>query len=213
MLNLFDKETLVSADKALVGRDEAMQIAEPHVILKNPLTLSADELVEQGLSQALFGLGCFWGAEKHFWSLPGVHTTAAGYAGGFTTNPTYQEVCSGQTGHTEVVWLAFDPIQLSYERLLKEFWQAHNPTQGMRQGNDKGTQYRSAIYAYSDAQIQAAEQSKTHYQTMLKEQEHPVITTEIKTAPQFYYAEDYHQQYLAKNPDGYCGLGGTGVCY
>ncbi len=213
MLNLFDKGTLVSTEKALPGRDESMQIADKHAVLNATLRLSADELIEKGLSQALLGLGCFWGAEKRFWSLPGVYTTAAGYAGGFTTNPTYQEVCSGQTGHTEVVWMAFDPIKLSYELLLEGFWQAHNPTQGMRQGNDRGTQYRSAIYTYSDAQNQEAEQSKTHYQNMLKEQGYPDITTEIKAAHQFYYAEDYHQQYLAKNPNGYCGLGGTGVCY
>ena len=213
MLKLFDKESLVSADKALPGRDELMPVADKHIVLNTPLKLSADQLAEQGLDQALFGLGCFWGAEKRFWSLPGVYTTAAGYAGGFTTNPTYQEVCSGMTGHTEVVWLAFDPVQLSYELLLKEFWQAHDPTQGMRQGNDKGTQYRSAIYTYSEAQNQDAETTKAHYQNMLKEKGYPAITTEIKPASQFYYAEDYHQQYLAKNPSGYCGLGGTGVCY
>lgn len=213
MLKLFDKESLVSADKALPGRDELMPVADKHIVLNTPLKLSADKLAEQSLDQALFGLGCFWGAEKRFWSLPGVYTTAAGYAGGFTTNPTYQEVCSGMTGHTEVVWLAFDPVQLSYELLLKEFWQAHDPTQGMRQSNDKGTQYRSAIYTYSEAQNQDAEATKAHYQNMLKEKGYPAITTEIKPASQFYYAEDYHQQYLAKNPGGYCGLGGTGVCY
>lgn len=213
MLNLFDKQSLVSADKALVGRDESMPVADKHIVLNAPLKLTADQLTEQGLNQAMFGLGCFWGAEKRFWSLPGVYTTAAGYAGGFTINPSYQEVCSGMTGHTEVVWLAFDPMQISYERLLKEFWQAHNPTQGMRQGNDKGTQYRSAIYTYSDAQNMSVAETKAHYQNMLKEQDYPAITTEIKPAAQFYYAEDYHQQYLAKNPNGYCGLGGTGVCY
>ncbi len=213
MLKLFDKESLVSADKALSGRDELMPVADKHIVLNTPLKLSADQLAEQGLDQALFGLGCFWGAEKRFWSLPGVYTTAAGYAGGFTVNPAYQEVCSGMTGHTEVVWLAFDPVQLSYELLLKEFWQAHDPTQGMRQGNDKGTQYRSAIYTYSEAQNQDAEETKAHYQNMLKEKGYPAITTEIKPASKFYYAEDYHQQYLAKNPSGYCGLGGTGVCY
>lgn len=213
MLRLFDKETIISADKALPGRDEVMQVADKHIVLNTPLRLSAGELIEQGLSQALFGLGCFWGAEKQFWSLPGVYSTAVGYAGGFTINPSYQEVCSGQTGHTEVVWLAFDPIQLSYEQLLMKFWQAHNPTQGMRQGNDSGTQYRSAIYTFSDIQMQEAEQSKIHYQNMLKEQGYPAITTEIKAATEFFYAEDYHQQYLEKNPNGYCGLGGTGVCY
>ncbi len=213
MLNLFDKQSLVSADKALAGRDELMPVADKHIVLDTPLKLTAEQLNKQGLHQVMFGLGCFWGAEKHFWSLPGVYTTAAGYAGGFTANPAYQEVCSGMTGHTEVVWLAFDPSRLSYEVLLKEFWEAHNPTQGMRQGNDKGTQYRSAIYTYSEAQKQSAEETMAHYQDMLKEQGYPAITTEIKAAEQFYYAEDYHQQYLAKNPSGYCGLGGTGVCY
>lgn len=213
MLNLFDKDITVSADKALPGRDESMPVAEQHLVLKTPLQLSTDLLAEKGLSQALLGLGCFWGAEKCFWSLPGVYTTAVGYAGGFTENPSYEEVCSGQTGHTEVVWLAFDPSQLSYKQLLMEFWQAHNPTQGMRQGNDKGTQYRSAIYTFSEQQMQEAEQSKSHYQQMLEEQGYSSITTEIKTAAGFFYAEDYHQQYLAKNPNGYCGLGGTGVCY
>ncbi len=213
MLNLFDKQSLISADNALAGRAEEMPVAESHIVLNTPLKLSAEQLLEQGLEQAAFGLGCFWGAEKKFWSLAGVYTTAVGYAGGFTANPTYQEVCSGMTGHAEVVWLAFDPRQLSYEQLLKEFWQAHNPTQGMRQGNDKGTQYRSAIYTYSTAQNQSAQNTKAHYQSMLEEKGYAAITTEIKPASRFYYAEDYHQQYLAKNPNGYCGLGGTGVCY
>jgi peptide-methionine (S)-S-oxide reductase len=213
MLHVFNKEILVTEDKALPGRQDAIPVAASHVVLNTPLKLSADELAEQGLSQAMFGLGCFWGAERHFWNLPGVYTTAVGYAGGFTTNPTYEEVCSGQTGHAEVVWLAFDPVQISYEKLLEEFWQSHNPTQGMRQGNDRGTQYRSAIYTYSDIQTQQAEQSKAHYQDQLQKQSYAGITTEIKAATQFFYAEDYHQQYLAKNPNGYCGLGGTGVCY
>lgn len=213
LLNLFDKESLVSAHKSLPGRDELMPVADSHLILKAPLKLSADELLERGLSQALLGLGCFWGAEKLLWALPGVYTTAVGYAGGFTCNPTYEEVCSGYTGHTEVVWLAFDSRKLSYEHLLMHFWQGHNPTQGMRQGNDKGTQYRSAIYTFSDVQNQEAEYTKIHYQKMLNEGGYSAITTEIKNALQFYYAEDYHQQYLAKNPNGYCGLGGTGVYY
>ena len=213
MLNLFDKKTIVSADKALPGRDNSVKVADQHVILGTPLRLSADSLVEQSLSQALFGLGCFWGAEKQFWSMPGVYTTAVGYAGGYTDNPTYQEVCSGQTGHVEVVWLAYDSTQLSYGQLLMKFWQAHNPTQGMCQGSDKGSQYRSAIYTYSDTQMQEAEQSKSHYQNMLKEHGYSSITTEVKTASRFFYAENYHQQYLQKNPNGYCGLGGTGVCY
>ncbi len=213
MLFRGDKDTLISPDQALPGREEAMPVAESHAILGTPLKLSADELAERGLEQALFGLGCFWGAEKAFWSIPGVYSTAVGYAGGYTSHPTYQEVCSGQTGHTEVVWVAFDPVQLSYDNLLKTFWQAHDPTQGMRQGNDRGTQYRSAIYTYTDGQQQAAEQSKEHYQDMLTQKTYPLITTEIKAAGPFYFAEDYHQQYLAKNPNGYCGLGGTGVCY
>ncbi len=213
MLKLFDKQSLISADKALAGRDELMPVASSHFVLNTPLKLTADQLTELGLDQAIFGLGCFWGAEKRFWSLPGVYTTAAGYAGGYTANPSYQEVCSGMTGHTEVVWLAFDPIQLSYENLLKEFWQAHDPTQGMRQGNDKGTQYRSAVYTYSEAQQQSVEKTKEHYQNMLTAKGYPAISTEIKPVSQFYYAEDYHLQYLAKNPNGYCGLGGTGVCF
>lgn len=213
MLKLFDKQSLVSADKALAGRDELMPVASSHFVLNTPLKLTADQLTELGLDQAIFGLGCFWGAEKRFWSLPGVYTTAAGYAGGYTANPSYQEVCSGMTGHTEVVWLAFDPIQLSYENLLKEFWQTHDPTQGMRQGNDKGTQYRSAVYTYSEAHQQSVEKTKEHYQNMLTAKGYPAISTEIKPVSQFYYAEDYHQQYLAKNPNGYCGLGGTGVCF
>jgi peptide-methionine (S)-S-oxide reductase len=164
-----------------------------------------------GLEQAVFGLGCFWGAERKFWQTPGVYTTAAGYAGGHTPNPTYEEVCSGRTGHTEAVLVVFDPKQVSYEALLKLFWESHDPTQGMRQGNDVGTQYRSAIYTYSEAQRRAAEASREAYQRALSARGFGAITTEIRPAPEFYYAEDYHQQYLAKNPMGYCGLGGTGV--
>jgi len=160
---------------------------------------------------ALFGLGCFWGAERKFWQTPGVYTTAVGYAGGATPNPTYEEVCSGRTGHTEAVLVVFDPKQVSYDDLVRVFWESHDPTQGMRQGNDAGTQYRSAIYTYSDAQHRSAEASRDAYQRALSAARHGIITTEIAPAPEFYYAEDYHQQYLAKNPMGYCGLGGTGV--
>ena len=159
----------------------------------------------------MFGMGCFWGAEKGFWELDGVYTTAVGYAAGHTPNPTYEEVCSGRTGHNEVVLVAFDPAKVSYEELLRAFWEGHDPTQGMRQGNDLGTQYRSGIYVYSDAQRQAAEASRERYQEALRDSGHGEITTEIVDAPPFYYAEDYHQQYLAKVPNGYCGLGGTGV--
>jgi peptide-methionine (S)-S-oxide reductase len=164
-----------------------------------------------GLEQAVFGLGCFWGAERKFWQLPGVFTTAVGYAGGATPNPTYKEVCSGQTGHTEVVLVVFNPSKVTYEQLLKTFWENHDPTQGMRQGNDVGTQYRSAIYTHSDAQRKAAERSRDDYQKALGAHGFGGVTTEIRDAPVFYYAEDYHQQYLHKNPNGYCGIGGTGV--
>jgi peptide-methionine (S)-S-oxide reductase len=164
-----------------------------------------------GLQRALFGMGCFWGAEKKFWQLPGVYTTAVGYAGGFTPNPTYREVCSGMTGHNEVVLVLFDPNKISYDTLLKTFWENHDPTQGMRQGNDVGTQYRSGIYVFDDAQREAAERSRDMFQEQLSKRGYGRITTEIVPAPEFYYAEDYHQQYLSKNPNGYCGLGGTGV--
>jgi peptide-methionine (S)-S-oxide reductase len=164
-----------------------------------------------GYQQAIFGLGCFWGAERKFWELPGVYTTAAGYAAGLTPNPTYREVCTGMTGHNEVVLVVFDPKRISYDTLLKTFWESHDPTQGMRQGNDVGTQYRSGIYYFDDAQRTAAERSRDAYQEQLAKSGYGRITTEILPAPEFYYAEDYHQQYLAKNPGGYCGLGGTGV--
>ena len=164
-----------------------------------------------GTAKAMFGLGCFWGAEKKFWQLPGVHTTAVGYAAGHTANPTYRDVCSGATGHAEVVFMVFDPTRVSYAELLKTFWESHNPTQGMRQGNDVGTQYRSGIYYDDEAQRSAAERTRDDYQRALTKARHGAITTEILPAPEFYYAEDYHQQYLSKNPDGYCGLGGTGV--
>jgi peptide-methionine (S)-S-oxide reductase len=184
-----------------------MQVPAKHFVLGTPL----EEPFPAGLERAQFALGCFWGAEKQFWQIPGVYTTAAGYAGGHTPNATYREVCSGQTGHAEVVLVVFDPAKVSYESLLKVFWEQHDPTQGMRQGNDVGTQYRSAIYTYSDAQREAAERSRDAYHAELARAGYGPITTEIKDAPPFYYAEDYHQQYLAKNPDGYCGHGGTGV--
>ena len=183
-----------------------MEVPERHFVNGNPLKGPFP-----GLSQALFGLGCFWGAEKAFWQLPGVFVTAVGYAGGFTPNATYREVCSGLTGHNEVVLVVFDPGKISYDQLLQAFWEAHDPTQGMRQGNDVGTQYRSAIYTYGDAQAAAATASRDAYQLALTRAGHGPITTEIRPAPPFYYAEGYHQQYLAKNPGGYCGIGGTGV--
>ncbi|HZR90353.1 MAG TPA: peptide-methionine (S)-S-oxide reductase MsrA [Bradyrhizobium sp.] len=207
---LFMRKTtaLPSAAEALPGRAAAIPTATTHYVngerLKPPYPA--------GLQQAVFGLGCFWGAERKFWELSdGVHVTAVGYAGGFTPNPTYEEVCSGRTGHAEVVLVVFDPKTISYETLLKTFWESHNPTQGMRQGNDVGTQYRSAIYTFDDAQRKAAEASKAAYQKALSAKGLGAITTEIAPAGEFYFAEDYHQQYLAKNPAGYCGLGGTGV--
>jgi peptide-methionine (S)-S-oxide reductase len=192
---------------ALTGRAEKMPVPPQHDVLKTPL----EGPFPAGLQQALFALGCFWGAEKKFWNVPGVYTTAAGYAAGFTPNPTYREVCSGMTGHAEVVLVVFDPKKVSYEDLLKVFWESHDPTQGMRQGNDVGTQYRSGIYYFDEAQRAAAERSRDEYQQALAKSGYGRITTEIVPAPEFYYAEDYHQQYLSKNPDGYCGLGGTGV--
>jgi len=202
-----DKLTLPSAESALPGRDEPMPVPASHFVHGAPLTGPFAD----GLEQAVFGLGCFWGAERKFWRLPGVFTTAAGYAGGQTKNPTYQDVCSGRTGHAEVVLVVFDPSVVSYDELLKVFWESHDPTQGMRQGNDIGTQYRSAIYTFSEAQRDAAVRSRERYAADLARHGYPAITTEIDEAPVFYYAEEYHQQYLAKNPDGYCGLGGTGV--
>ena len=193
--------------EALPGRDEPMPVAGAHYVsgarLQPPFP--------PGLETALFGMGCFWGAERTFWPLPGVYSTAVGYAGGFTPNPTYREVCSGLTGHAEVVRVVFDPGQVSYERLLQAFWENHNPTEGMRQGHDTGTQYRSAIYSLDEPQRRAAEASREIYQERLRAAGHGPITTEIRQATPFYYAEDYHQQYLAKNPGGYCGAGGTGV--
>jgi peptide-methionine (S)-S-oxide reductase len=193
--------------EALQGRAEKMPVPPQHDVLKTPL----EGPFPAGLQQALFALGCFWGAEKKFWNVPGVYTTAAGYAAGVTPNPTYREVCSGMTGHAEVVLVVFDPKKVSYEDLLKVFWESHDPTQGMRQGNDVGTQYRSGIYYFDETQRAAAERSRDEYQQALGKSGYGRITTEIVPAPEFYYAEDYHQQYLSKNPDGYCGLGGTGV--
>jgi peptide-methionine (S)-S-oxide reductase len=199
---------LPSAAEALPGRPHPMPTAKSHFVNGRPL----QPPYPAGFEQAVFGLGCFWGAERKFWQLrDGIYTTAVGYAGGSTPNPTYEEVCSGRTGHTEAVLVVFDPKTISYSELLKTFWESHNPTQGMRQGNDVGTQYRSAIYTFGDAQRQAAEASKAIYQTALKAKGLRAITTEIAPAREFYFAEDYHQQYLAKNPAGYCGLGGTGV--
>ena len=184
-----------------------MVVPDSHFVNGNPL----QEPFPDGLEMAMFGMGCFWGAERIFWELPGVYTTAVGYAAGQTPNPNYQEVCSGQTGHAEVVLVVFDPEQTSYDELLRVFWESHDPTQGMRQGNDVGSQYRSGIYIYNDAQREAARRSLREYQSGLEAAGYGAITTEIETAPPFYYAEDYHQQYLAKNPGGYCGIGGTGV--
>ena len=202
-----NKSTLPAANEALKGRETPMPVPPKHFVLGHPL----QEPFPAGLDRAVFGLGCFWGAERKFWELPGVHTTAVGYAGGHTRNPTYEEVCSGGTGHTEVVLVVFDPAVVSYAQLLRVFWENHDPTQGMRQGNDVGTQYRSAIYTSSDRQKQAAEASRVVYESALRSSGYAAITTEIADAPPFYYAEGYHQQYLAKNPGGYCGIGGTGV--
>jgi peptide-methionine (S)-S-oxide reductase len=205
---LAHKLELPSAEQALPGRAESMAVPAAHHVNGHPLKPP----FPAHLQQAVFALGCFWGAERRFWQQPGVWSTAVGYAGGHTPNPTYEEVCSGLTSHTEVVLVVFDPQQTSYEQLLKVFWEAHNPTQGMRQGNDIGTQYRSAIYCFDSAQRAAAEASQTQFQAELEKAGLGPITTEIADAPAFYYAEAYHQQYLAKNPGGYCGLGGTGVC-
>lgn len=205
---LVNKNALPTAEQALPGRAEPLPVADTHYVNGNPIKPP----FPAGLQQAVFGLGCFWGAERRFWQQPGVFSTAVGYAGGFTPNPTYEEVCSGLTGHTEVVLVLFDPKQTSFEALLKVFWEAHNPTQGMRQGNDQGTQYRSAIYCQDEAQLSAAKASQARFQAELDKARLGSITTEILQAPTFYYAETYHQQYLAKNPNGYCGLGGTGVC-
>ena len=204
----FKKSSMPKPGEALAGRSSPIPTASEHYLNHRPLKGP----YPQGIELAMFGLGCFWGAERKFWELgDGIHVTAAGYAAGETPNPTYEEVCSGRTGHNEVVLVAFDPKKISYERLLKTFWENHDPTQGMRQGNDVGTQYRSGIYAFTPEQRRAAEASKSAYGRELSQRRYGPITTEIRDAPPFYFAEDYHQQYLAKNPFGYCGLGGTGV--
>ena len=207
MFSLKKKSFMPSAEDAPPGRDTPVGVADAHYVNGRPLTAPFPE----NMQRAVFGLGCFWGAEKHFWEQTGVYTTAVGYAGGNTANPTYQEVCSGQTGHNEVVLVVFDPAVISYAQLLALFWEGHNPTQGMRQGNDVGTQYRSGIYTYGDAQQRVALASRDEYRKALAAAGYGAISTEILPAPDFYYAEDYHQQYLAKNPGGYCGHGGTGV--
>ncbi len=201
------KSRLPNPGEALPGRGDAIPVPDKHLVNGHPLKPP----FPAGLEQAVFGLGCFWGAERRFWQTQGVYTTAAGYAGGGTPNPTYEEVCSGQTGHAEVVLVVFDPRVVTYEEILRVFWEDHDPTQGMRQGNDVGTQYRSAIYTYGDDQHAAAVASRDAYQRALARAGYGPITTDIRPAPEFYYAEDYHQQYLAKNPRGYCGIGGTGV--
>ena len=204
---MFQKTRMPSPSEALKGRPEKMPVPARHHVLDATI----DGPYPAGTEKAMFGLGCFWGAEKKFWSLPGVYTTAAGYAAGMTPNPTYREVCTGLTGHNEVVLVVFDPKRISFGDLLKTFWESHDPTQGMRQGNDVGTQYRSGIYYFNDAQRQEADRTKAEFQGALTKSGYGAITTEILPAPEFYFAEDYHQQYLSKNPDGYCGLGGTGV--
>ncbi len=202
-----EKTKMIDPERALKGRSERMPVPARHDVLGTPL----EPPFPDGVQTAVFGMGCFWGAERMFWQAPGVYTTAAGYAGGYTPNPTYEEVCSGSTGHAEVVLVAFDTAKTSYDEMLRIFWEGHDPTQAMRQGNDVGTQYRSAIYTSSDAQREAALASRDRYRERLRDEGYGDITTEIAEEPEFYYAEDYHQQYLAKNPDGYCGLGGTGV--
>ena len=203
------KLTIPTSKEALPGRAEPMPVPAHHFVNGHPLKPPYPD----GMEMAMFGLGCFWGAERKFWQIDGVFTTAVGYAAGVTPNPTYKEVCTGMTGHNEVVRVVFDPKVISYEQLLKVFWESHDPTQGMRQGNDIGTQYRSGIYVYSESQKKLAEASRDAYQQALDAASYGKISTEIIDAPEFYYAEAYHQQYLAKNPDGYCGLGGTRVCY
>jgi peptide-methionine (S)-S-oxide reductase len=210
MMGLFGlgkKGTMPSSETALPGRSEAMPVPAKHFVNSNALKPPFPAQMEV----AMFGLGCFWGAERKFWQLSGVYTTAVGYSAGYTPNPTYQEVCTGMTGHNEVVLVVYDPQQISYSELLKVFWESHNPTQGMRQGNDVGTQYRSGIYTYNKTQKELAESSKASYQQELSQSGYGEVSTEIIEAPEFYYAEDYHQQYLHRNENGYCGLGGTGV--
>jgi peptide-methionine (S)-S-oxide reductase len=202
-----EKTKMIDAERALPGREREMPVPERHFVLGTPLKPPFPD----GFESAVFGMGCFWGAERKFWEADGVYTTAVGYAGGYTQNPTYEEVCSGSTGHTEVVLVVWDPAKTSYEEMLRIFWENHDPTQGMRQGNDVGTQYRSSIYLTDPSQAEAAENSLRVYNDKLAQAGYPEITTEIKSDQPFYYAEDYHQQYLAKVPNGYCGLGGTGV--
>jgi peptide-methionine (S)-S-oxide reductase len=203
------KAEMISPERALQGRSASLAISETHFVNGNRIVPP----FPAGLERALFGLGCFWGAERKFWQVPGVYSTAVGYAAGFTPNPTYEEVCSGMTGHSEVVLVIYDPKRVTYSQLLKVFWESHNPTQGMRQGNDVGTQYRSGIYPFNDEQRKLTEESLHAYQEQLTDAGHGKISTEIKPAGDFFYAEDYHQQYLAKNPNGYCGIGGCGVSY
>ncbi|MCV6825304.1 MULTISPECIES: peptide-methionine (S)-S-oxide reductase MsrA [Halocynthiibacter] len=201
------KDTMITKEQALPGRDTQIPTADVHFLSNRPLDLS----VPEGMEVAIFGMGCFWGVERLFYQLDGVYLTMVGYLGGFTPNPTYEEVCTGKTGHNEVVRVVFDPAKISYDTLLQHFWEGHDPTQGMRQGNDRGTQYRSGIYTFSDAQTEAAEASRALYAHRLRRAGYGAVTTEIEPAGPFYFAEDYHQQYLAKNPTGYCGIGGTGV--
>ncbi|MFT3697117.1 MAG: peptide-methionine (S)-S-oxide reductase MsrA [Kofleriaceae bacterium] len=201
------KTQMPTPDQALPGSTQPIRVGDKHFVNGHRIVAPFPD----GMKQAIFAMGCFWGAERKFWETPGVYSTAVGYAGGYTPNASYEEVCSGKTGHTEVVLVVYDPKQVSYDQLLKVFWESHDPTQGMRQGNDVGTQYRSAIYTFDDEQAKAAAASREAYNAQLKQAGHGDITTEIKAAPTFYYAEDYHQQYLGKNPNGYCGLGGTGV--
>ncbi len=208
-MSLFSRKAapLPTADTALPGRETPMPVVEDHVVLGTPIVPPFPD----GTERAVFGMGCFWGAERMFWQLPGVYTTAVGYAGGITPHPTYEETCSGRTGHTEVVLAVFHPERISYDELLRVFWEGHDPTQGMRQGNDVGSQYRSAVYWHSESQREAAEASRDRYARALSEAGYGAITTELAEAGPFYYAERYHQQYLARNPNGYCGIGGTGV--
>jgi peptide-methionine (S)-S-oxide reductase len=201
------KETMISEDAALAGQTSAIPTAETHFVSGRPL---AGEFPE-GMQEAMFGMGCFWGVERIFWQIEGVYVTMVGYSAGFTPNSTYEQVCTGNTGHNEVVRVIYDPAKISYETLLQHFWEGHDPTQGMRQGNDRGSQYRSGIYTYSDDQLEAANSSRAVYEHRLRRHGHGGVTTEIQPATTFYYAEGYHQQYLAKNPEGYCGIGGTGV--
>lgn len=209
MVDKTHKTRMPTPEESLPGRMNALVVPEKHYVNGHPL----QPPFPKGMQMAMFGLGCFWGAERKFWQMRGVYSTAVGYAGGFTPNPSYEEVCSGRTGHAEVVRVVFDPRELGYADLLKVFWEVHDPTQGMRQGGDIGTQYRSAIYTYTDEQLQAAKSGCAAYQKALSSAGYHAVTTEIRSVPEFYYAEEYHQQYLAKNPGGYCGLGGTGVCY